>query len=383
MIMKTKPRITVLPAGVIAKWSLVMLAAVFGLETVHAEDATAPPPQQVEIPGTQLLHITSAIVGQEYDLYVHLPRYYQDTTRTFPVAYLLDAQWDFPLVTAIWGQQYYDGFLPGMIIVGITWGGENPSHDALRARDLTPTNAKPIAQSGNAPKFLAFFKKELIPFIESIFRTTTDDRTLMGSSFGGLFTLYTLFQETELFNRYVLTSPALGWDNGIIYALEKNFAANNSELPVRLFMAIGEYEDVSGFQKFADQLKVRKYKGLALQTRILENTGHSGTKAEGFTRGLQFVFERPSLILAPARLEQYLGVYQSDGRAKHEIAREGNHLVLVTPQQGRIVLHAETETDFYVKGTYFFVRFKTDAAGKPAGLELEQFNGSSFLKKVK
>jgi len=175
----------------------------------------ASPPPRVEIPNTQLLKIASAIVGQEYDLYIHLPRNYGSKNQKYPVLYLLDAQWDFPLVTTIFGQQFCDGFLPGLVIVGITWGGKNPNHDSLRARDLTPNNAAPLLQSGGAPKFLAFSKQELIPFIESQYRVT-DDRTLMGSSFGGLFTLSALLNETELFQRYVLTSPALGWDNEVI-----------------------------------------------------------------------------------------------------------------------------------------------------------------------
>ena len=78
-------------------------------------------PPQVEILGTQLQHLNSAIVGQEYDLYVNLPRGYRDTTKTFPVVFLVDGQWDFPLVQAIFGEQYYDGFVPAAIMVGITW----------------------------------------------------------------------------------------------------------------------------------------------------------------------------------------------------------------------------------------------------------------------
>ncbi len=53
----------------------------------------------------------------------------------------------------------------------------------------------------------------------------------MGSSLGGLFTLYALFQETSLFNRYVLTSPAIGWDDGVIESYIKNYTPNKSSLP--------------------------------------------------------------------------------------------------------------------------------------------------------
>ncbi len=121
-------------------------------------------PPRVEIPGSQRLSISSTVVGREYELYVQLPRWYEDTSRTFPVVYVLDGQWDFTLVGSLYGQQHYDGFVPGLIIVAITWGGKSPNHDSLRAADLTPTNNKGLPQSGNAPKFLSFMKYEALSF---------------------------------------------------------------------------------------------------------------------------------------------------------------------------------------------------------------------------
>ena len=77
---------------------------------------------------------------------------------------------------------------------------------------------------------------------------------------------------------------------------EKAYAKRKAQLPARLFMAVGGLEEVAGFQKFVSQLKARKYQGLSLQTRVLENSGHSGTKAAGYARGLQAVFARPAFV---------------------------------------------------------------------------------------
>lgn len=204
----------------------------------------------------------------------------------------------------------------------------------------------------------------------------------MGSSLGGLFTLYAMFQETELFQRYVLTSPAVGWDNGSIYQLEKNFSEKKTLLPGRLFMAVGELEGETGFQKFVDLLKARNYQGLAMETRVLENIGHSGTKAEGYTRGLQFVFARPSLTIAPGALQKYVGAYQLNPEVRIEVVGENGRLVALTPDKMKFVLYAESEKDFFVKGLMSSPSFKTDAAGKLMGVELEHFNGREFLKRV-
>src|ERR1041384_5543224 len=111
--------------------------------------------QRVEIAGSRVQKITSSIVNQEYVLQVYLPSGYEKSTKKYPVVYLMDSQWDFPLVTAVYGQQYFDGFIPELIIVGITWGGVNPNPDSLRARDYTPTNDKRSIQSGGAGKFLS------------------------------------------------------------------------------------------------------------------------------------------------------------------------------------------------------------------------------------
>jgi predicted alpha/beta superfamily hydrolase len=353
------------------------------LPTVAYSQMEKSSPPEVQIPGTQLRHITSSIMGQEYDLYVNLPRYYDDTTRVFPVLYLLDAQWDFPLVNAVFGEQYYDGFVPEFITVGITWAGKNPNYDSLRARDFTPTHIQQAPQSGEGAKFLSFIKKELVPFVDSTYRTKKNDRTLMGSSLGGLFTLYAMFQETELFNRYVLTSPALGWDNEVIDTYEKSYADQNSELPVKLFMAVGGYEPgVPSFQKFVEHLRARNFKGLNLETRVIEGTGHSGSKAEGFARGLQAVFSKPSVEISPDILKQYVGTYRLGLGPSIKISMEDGQLILHAPDNSTLALHAESEKDFYVKGVYLFIHFNMNDAGQVTGFHAKQFSGEMDLSKV-
>src|SRR5688572_17385430 len=112
--------------------------------------------KEVVIPGSQVRTITSAIVkGQAYELHILLPGNYNQSTKKYPVVYLMDSQWDFPLVKSLYGQQYYDGFIPQLIIVGVTWGGPRPMPDSLRARDYTPTWEEHLPQSGGADNFLS------------------------------------------------------------------------------------------------------------------------------------------------------------------------------------------------------------------------------------
>ena len=337
----------------------------------------------VSILSTQLRELKSSLVNQEYQLYIHLPRTYWDkkTRKSYPVMYLLDAQWDFPLVTAIYGSQYYDGFLDEIIIVGITWGGKNPNYDSLRVRDFTSIQDSTVLQTGGAAKFYSALKEEIIPFIEAEYPVKKNDRGLMGSSLGGFFTLYALFNETHLFNRYIVSSPSLRYGNRIAYKYESDYAEKNSDLSANVYMVIGEYEDVEEFMNFTDCLKKRNYSGFKLESTVVKGMGHSGQKAEGFTRGMQFVYARPSLKLPNEILDKYTGTYDVQGKNVKFVIEDGN-LVLRDMNNSRMVWNAQTSKDFYLTGAYQFLHFMEDQSGKITGVKVEFFNGSFFAKKV-
>ena len=100
----------------------------------------------VEIPGTEVHTLTSSIDGQEYTIHVLLPPGYGDASRRFPELYLLDAQTDFPLVQGLLLSQVEEGFVPPLLLVGITWGGGRPNYGQLRTRDFTPTRHPRLPQ---------------------------------------------------------------------------------------------------------------------------------------------------------------------------------------------------------------------------------------------
>ena len=147
--------------------------------------------------------------------------------------------------------------------------------------------------------------------INKSYRVDTTDQTLMGCSLGGLFTMYTLFTHSTMFNRYIAASPAFMWDNNVLYQFEKKYHGNPSNPNAKLFMCVGGVEtSVSNFQKLTQFLTDRDYKNLQTESRTLENIGHSGTKGEGYERGLQSAFQRQSLALLPDQLQPYVGTYQ-------------------------------------------------------------------------
>jgi len=338
---------------------------------------------RVDIPGSEVRKITSSIVtGQEYELHILLPGSYMSSTKKYPVVYLMDSQWDFSLVKSIYGQQYYDGFIPELIIVGVTWGGIKPNHDSLRARDYTPTRVTGAPQTGGADKFLSFMKNELFPFIEKNYKADSASRILMGCSLGGLFTVYTLFTHPELFTGYAAASPAIGWDREVMYRFEKDFHQKILSKPVRLYMTVGDVESSRlAYEKFAAQIISRNYSSVSIQSKILENTGHSGTKSETYSRGLQYIFERPKLSLDAKLLDKYAGIYVSANGNRLEIKRENSSLVLFYSPFNKYQLFASTETDFYSTSEFLNIDFKIEN-DKASGLQLGRFGGTEFLKKL-
>ncbi|HWI90032.1 MAG TPA: alpha/beta hydrolase-fold protein [Flavisolibacter sp.] len=340
--------------------------------------------QEVTIPGTEVKQITSVIVpGQEYQLHIMLPGGYTNSNKSYPVVYLMDSQWDFPLVSALYGEQYYDGFIPQMIIVGVTWGGMKPNPDSLRARDYTPTNVKGTPQSGGADKFLSFMKDELFSFIEKNYRADKTDRTLVGCSLGGLFTMYALFTHPEMFQRYVAASPAFMWDNSVLYQFEKKYAANKSNPSAKLFMCVGWVErSVPGFQKLTEYLNDRHYNQLQIESRVLKNTGHSGTKGEGYARGLQFVFKRPSLQLSNTALDKYTGKYRLPDGTTTEIKKENNQLFLYFSPNEKIPLFISNEKELYSTSQYMNIKFNFDEHQNISSANVEMFGGSITATKL-
>ena len=244
----------------------------------------------VPILGSEVRSLVSKDTGRSYDLYIH-PVSSQTAGKKYPVVYMLDGQWDFKLVDSVYGGLHYDKFVPEMVLVGITYSGEKPDYDSLRAMDYTPSAVKDVAGSGDAAKFLSFIKKDVVPLVEKEYNGDPANRVLMGSSYGGLFTLYAMFAEPTFFSRYIAASPAVSYEFGYSFRQETAYAADHKELPVKLFVSVGSVEGLTEPVKaFIKTLNSRSYTGLKMESRVIEGERHAGNKPEAYNRALRFLF---------------------------------------------------------------------------------------------
>ena len=174
--------------------------------------------------------IWSGTLKERRQYLVYTPPSYSDTTylpRKYPVLYLLDGDAHFHSVTGliqILGTGVNGTFVvPEMIVVAI------PNTD--RTRDLTPTrvtagfDGKPapfLKTSGGMGNFFTFIKSELIPEIESKYRTAPY-RMFVGHSLGGITTINALYTTPETFNSYVAIDPSLWYDDRLLLKKAKAY----------------------------------------------------------------------------------------------------------------------------------------------------------------
>ena len=270
---------------------------------------------EVSLISTEKRMLHSKIVEQDFEIYISLPYKYFMSDTTYPVLYSLDANVKFGLMSNVvnnLGTLTRD--IPEIIVVGIAYPIKGIADwAALRKRDTTPTSDPEydkqwadylnnatgrddiVVQSGGADKFLAFIRDELIPFVESNYRVSSNDRALHGTSSGGLFTLYALFQHPEMFQRYFAGSPSINWDEPYMYKLENDYAASHKDLPVKLFMCVGGLESdsyINNMEKMTQLLRSRNNPNFELETFIFENETHGTTGPASICRGLKILFNK-------------------------------------------------------------------------------------------
>ena len=367
-------------------------AALAIVEDVSPSNSGTPP--AVVIPGTERHLLRSELTGRLYDVSIALPEGNPDTVDGYPVIYVLDGQWHFKLVMSIYGALRYDEFISDAIVVGIAAGGDDPDHEALRIRDYLPT-PHPDGDSGDAERFLAFVTSELMPFVARNYRIDPDDRTLIGSSLGGLFALYAMLTQPDLFHRIVAASPAIAWDEEAVTAWEDRFARDHSDLSVRLYLSAGELEPSHVFldplDRFSARLHSRGYEGLGLRHSVIPGERHSSTIAEAFNRGLRWVFAKPTVALSAAALQSYAGEYSLDdgqslpsGPAVQHLSQvsirvEGDHLVLDDEtgiHKGEELVPTRTDEFTFTGSIPGVARFLRDAQGSVERLAID---ASAFL----
>ncbi|MEQ1754796.1 MAG: alpha/beta hydrolase-fold protein [Micropepsaceae bacterium] len=260
------------------------------------------------IPDTEVLRLHSKQTGADYQLFIATPADYRKSGKTYPVVYMLDADYSFALVRNVVQHLVDRDNLPPMILVAVAYPGaatNRVTYRMNRTRDYTPVYAPDGGYgaeyqkiSGGGPKFRAFFAHELFPLIERKYPVSRDDRTLVGHSYGGLFATYVLLTEPALFQRYIIVSASLWYANRTVFSMEETAAQSGLRPRARTFFAVGASENQQmedDMNELVKRIRSRGNQQLQITTRVYEGENHNSVFPGAVTRGLLTVFDPPDV----------------------------------------------------------------------------------------
>jgi predicted alpha/beta superfamily hydrolase len=244
--------------------------------------------------------IESIRLGEKRTLNIYLPEGYdpKDTVR-YPVIYLLDGAADEDFIHVV-GLVQFNTFswierIPKSIVVGIA--------NTDRRRDFTyPTMIKSDKEAypttGGSAAFIDFLEKELQPYIASTYKTSAS-RMLIGQSLGGLLATEILLKRPALFDKYIIISPSLWWDNGSLLNLPSSILEENFDKATSVYIGVGkegltpgEYPRVMEVDAnlLADKLKASKSKNLKVYFDYLPDKDHATIGHQAVFNGFRMLY---------------------------------------------------------------------------------------------
>jgi predicted alpha/beta superfamily hydrolase len=261
--------------------------------------------------------IPSKILGQKRSVLIHIPKSNEGNKNKdrghYPVIYLLDGSDNFNSVVSIVEHMEESSLCPPIIVVGIV--------QVDRLSELTTGTDKDFPDAvGNGDKFMSFIEKELIPYIDATYPTTTY-RTFIGHSVGGLTVVNTLLHNPNLFNSYVSLDGALWWKDQTVVKEAKTILPTHKYKGKKLFVAMANRlergVDTLSVQKdtssttalvrsnlnFIKELGKNKRNELGFKYKFYEDDNHSSVRLIGEYDALRFIYDFYKLKIYDSELK--------------------------------------------------------------------------------
>jgi len=246
-------------------------------------------------------NFSSRFLERSRRILVYLPPSYE-RARSFryPVLYLHDGQNVFdPRTSFIPGEEWEvddtaeslirSRTIRPLIIVAVYNAGEFRMEEYTMGRDAQ-------GRGGKADLYGRFLIEELMPFIESRYRTRSEPRNvgIGGSSLGGLVTMYLGMRHPRRFGKLAVMSPSVWWNNReILKEIPDEFPTQRSRIWLDIGTGEGE-QTVIDARMLRDEL-VRKGWQMNRDLRYVEAPGAQHTEAAWRARVplmLRFLFPR-------------------------------------------------------------------------------------------
>lgn len=236
--------------------------------------------------------LESSKLGKTRELKIQLPRgYNNDKDKSYPLFIVLDGDYLFEAVAGNVDYYTYWEDMPEAIVVGV-----NQFDDRFEDSMYSAQNSLPI-ETGAA--FFEFIGAELIPFIETTYRTGKF-KVAIGHGETANFINYFLLKEQPLFQAYIVISPELA-PKMITYLPERL-----SKIQTKTFYYLATTNnDSESIKKMTEALnmdvKVIDNKNLLYKYDTFENPTHYSVPTHALPNALERIFH----IFQPISKKEY------------------------------------------------------------------------------
>ncbi|GAB0111223.1 alpha/beta hydrolase-fold protein [Pseudoalteromonas distincta] len=248
-----------------------------------------------------MVELIEPVSERAYPVYIQLPKSYQkQPNKTYPVIYVTDAPYTFPIVAGATRFPMNSGKMQQAIIVAIGYEKGSAGSNS-RIRDYTPTFAKDWKkQTGNAKGHIQFLQSTVFPFIEKNYRASNLQRTYMGHSLGGLFGATILLTTPDLFSNYIIGSPSVWFNSYAILALQ----AHKPSMPTKVYISVGANEIpsfgegqnmVEGAKQLAQKIKALSSNNIELKSVVIDGANHATAFPTTAIQGLDWVLGKANI----------------------------------------------------------------------------------------
>jgi predicted alpha/beta superfamily hydrolase/glyoxylase-like metal-dependent hydrolase (beta-lactamase superfamily II) len=279
-------------------------------KTLAAEGSAAPSAYLLD--DTEVRDVHAQALNRDYQVFVALPESYRASSQRYPVLFVTDAAYGFPVARSIASRLAKHAGLEETIVVGLSYA-KGDSAVYSRRRDYTPSTPRSQGYTsdtpgravafGGAESYGRFIADEVFPLIASHYRADMRRKVFVGHSYGSLLGLQMLLTRPATFDHYILGSPSLWFDRGVMFDREKAYAAGHEDMPASVFFGIGGRETlaagkkrsrteedadmVADLREFDTALKSHRYPGLATRLEVFADEDHASVFPLVLTHGLR------------------------------------------------------------------------------------------------
>jgi predicted alpha/beta superfamily hydrolase len=350
--------------------SLALALPAFAAETLEVV-SEGPAPQRRAV---QLI-VHSERVGRDFAIQITAPGTPPILPgQLAPAIYVLDGGYDIAGPSG-WLLGGAGTMAPAYTItIGYPPGGPfTRERDLLFAPGTRPDGT--VAKGGGGAAFRAFLLEELKPLMEARYPLDPKAAVLFGHSLSGIFTANMLADRPDAFSGYLIASPSVWADPGVIARLK---AVRAKAAGRKVFVAWGAAEEpymTAGGQGVSDAL-AGDPEHLALRAQAFAGEQHISYYPLVMPAAMPFLLPRAAPIkrpapitLTPAQIRRYFGTYVlSDGKTVTIGQDEDGVLLQVSGFRETNIL-AQALDQFYIHGEDARITFEP-GAGPPGWLTL-------------